>query len=280
MNSSFPPTDPIALFSAYMQVTGVPTLAPAEGPDPALSGKKLGVVNGSSWTSLWSMYFGKKVLPGVKIVNVGNEAIQLRFMEAHHAGEAGPPQLNIDLTTQYAKDLVNLVGVDAVLLSCSTMNRAAAHVRDELARLGVPVVQIDEAMMEEAVQTGAGTPAGKILVVATHGPTVNSTQALLRETANRLGKTVDFAGATVEEAFHLLGEGRIVEHNEVIAAAIREAQQREEIDVVVLAQLSMSVFSFSYPDPVGAFGVPVLNSGETGFRRAGEVLRGQPHTPP
>lgn len=268
MHSSLPPTDPIALFSAYMQVTGVPTLVPAEGPDPALSGKKLGVVNGSSWTSLWSMYFGKTVLPGVQLINVGNEAIQLRFMEAHHAGEACPPQLNIDLTTQYAKDLVNLVGVDAVLLSCSTMNRAVFQVRAELQKLGVPVVQIDEAMMEEAVASG-----GKILVVATHGPTVTSTRALLRETAERLGKTVDFAGATVEEAFHLLGEGRIVEHNEVIAAAIREAQARERIDVVVLAQLSMSVFSFSYPDPVATFGVPVLNSGETGFRRAGEVLR-------
>lgn len=276
--------DPLALFSAYMKVTGVPTLAPAEGPDPALSGKKLGVVNGSSWTSLWSMYFGKKMLPGVKIINVGNEAIQLRFMETHHAGEVGPPQRNIDLTTQYARDLVELVGVDAVLLSCSTMNRAVFQVREELAKLGVPVVQIDEAMMEEAVLAGAGTPPdgtppGKILVVATHGPTVNSTQQLLRETAEWLGKTVDFAGATVEEAFHLLGEGRIAEHNEVIAAAIREAQQRGKIDIVVLAQLSMSVFSFSYPDPVRTFGVPVLNSGETGFRRVGDVLRAQAKPP-
>ena len=82
--------------------------------------------------------------------------------------------------------------------------------------LGVPVVQIDEAMMEEAVKTG-----GRILVVATHGPTVKSTQSLLRETAERLGKKVDFVGATVEEAFELLGQGRIAEHNAVIADAIR-----------------------------------------------------------
>ncbi len=63
----------------------------------------------------------------------------------------------------------------------------------------VPVVQIDEAMMEKAVETG-----GKILIVATHGPTVKSTQALL------------------EEAFDLLGKGDIEGHNEVIARAIRE----------------------------------------------------------
>lgn len=78
---------------------------------------------------------------------------------------------------------------------------------------------------------------------------------------------------TVEEAFDLLGEGKNDEHNEVIANAILEVQSKTEIDIVVLAQLSMSVFSFSYPDPEKEFGIKVLNSGETGFARAGEVLR-------
>lgn len=267
--------DPIRLFGDYMAVTGVPKLAPAVGPDPALSGKVLGVVNGSNWVSLWSTYFGQKLLPGVKLVQVGNEAVQLNFMDAHHRGEVCPPPENIELTSRYAQDLFRLVGVDAILLSCSTMNRAFQQVKADLAPLGVPVVQIDEAMMEEAVTTpGVATPGdGKILVVATHGPTVNSTQQLLRETAERLGRSVDFAGLTVEEAFHLLGAGKIAAHNAVLAAAIREVQARERIGVVVLAQLSMSVFQFTYPDPVAEFGVPVLNSGETGFRRAGEVLR-------
>jgi Asp/Glu/hydantoin racemase len=134
--------------------------------------------------------------------------------------------------------------------------------------LGLPVIQIDEAMMEQAVST-----EGKILVVATHGPTVKSTESLLRETAERMGKKVDFAGATVEEAFELLGQGSIAEHNQAIAQTIRGIRSRDEIDVVVLAQLSMSVFSFSFPDPVKEFGIPVLNSGQTGFARAGDILR-------
>ena len=263
-----PPLDPIRLFGDYMKLTGVPTLAPTSGADPSLSGKRLGVVNGSSWTSLWSTYFGQKMLPGVKIINVGNEAVQLNFMTAHHQGLPCPPQINIDATERYARDLYNLYNVDAVLLTCSTMNRAFRQVSAAMQAVNVPVVQIDEAMMEEAVET-----QGRILVVATHGPTVTSTQSLLRETADRLGKSVEFSGATVEEAFERLGAGQIAEHNEVIAQAIRQAQAQESLDVVVLAQLSMSVFSFSYPDPVGTFGIPVLNSGETGFRRAGEVLR-------
>jgi hypothetical protein len=32
------------------------------------------------------------------------------------------------------------------------------------------------------------------------------------------------------------------------------------------------VFTFSHPDPVAQFGVPVLTSGQTGFARAGQVL--------
>jgi Asp/Glu/hydantoin racemase len=259
--------DPIQLFGDYMKVTGVPTVAPAVGPDPKLAGKKLGVVNGASWVSLWSTYFGRLMLPGVKIVNAGNEAVQLNFMDAHHHGRPCPPQINIDLFCRYARDLFDLVGVDAILISCSTMNRAFQQVRAHMQEVGVPVVQIDEAMMEEAVNA-----QGRILVVATHGPTVQSTRSLLQETADRLGKSVDFIGATVEEAFDLLGQGRIAEHNEVIARAIRRVQQTEHIDIVVLAQLSMSVFAFSHPDPVAEFGVPVLNSGQTGFRRAGEVL--------
>jgi aspartate/glutamate racemase len=260
--------DPIRLFGDYMKVTGVPTLAEEPGDDPALKGKKLGVVNGASWTSLWSTYFGKLMLPGVKIINVGNEAVQLNFMDAHHRGEPVPPQINIDLFCNYARDLFDLAKVDAILISCSTMNRAFKQVSEKMRPLGVPVVQIDEAMMEQAVHSN-----GKILVVATHGPTVKNTQALLQETADRHGKIVNFTGATVEEAFDALGEGDITRHNEIIAGAIRRTQQRERFDVVVLAQMSMTVFLFSYPDPLREFGVPVLTSGVTGFERAGEVLR-------
>lgn len=263
--------DAIRLFGDYMKVTGVPTLAAAGGPDPRLAGRKLGVVNGASWISLWTTYFGRLMLPGVKIVNVGNEAIQLNFMDAHRHGRPCPPQINIDLFCRYARDLFDLVGVDAILISCSTMNRAFRQVREHMATVGVPVVQIDEAMMEEAVNA-----EGRILIVATHGPTVKSTQDLLQETADRLGKSVDFVGVTVEEAFDLLGAGDIARHNETIAEAIRKARRTERVDIVVLAQLSMSVFTFSYPDPAAEFGVEVLTSGQTGLRRAGEVMAAVP----
>jgi len=97
--------DPKQLFGDYMCVTGTPTLSDEPGDIPELKGKRLGVVNGSNWVSLWSTWFGKKQLPGVKIINAGNESVQLNFMEAHKKGEPCPPQINIDLFCTTAKDL-------------------------------------------------------------------------------------------------------------------------------------------------------------------------------
>lgn len=260
--------DPIRLFSDYMALTGTPTLSPEAG-ERRLSGRTLGLVNGSNWVSLWGTWFGRRILPGVKLVHAGGDHVQLHFMSAHEAGEPCPPPENIQSFVRLARELVAFHRVDAVLITCSTMNRAAAAVRRALKPAGVPVVQIDEPMMEAAVERG-----GRILVIATHGPTVASTQALLGETAARLGRRVSFDGATVEQAFAYLGRGDIARHNRVIAQAIRAAQKRAAIDTVVLAQLSMSVFALEHPDAEREFGVPVLTSGECGFRRVRDILLG------
>lgn len=258
--------DPMRLFSDYMKLTGTPSLAPEVG-ERGLAGKSVGLVNGSNWVSLWGTWFGRKFLPGVKLVHAGGDHVQLHFMAAHHAGLPCPPPENIASITHLARELAEFHRVDAVLITCSTMNRAAPDVRRALRARRVPVVQIDEPMMERAVERG-----GRILVIATHGPTVSSTQALLRETAARLGRTVEFDGATVEEAFELLGKGDLTRHNRLISRAIRSGQKRGNLSTVVLAQLSMSVFAIEHPDAETEFGVPVLTSGECGFQRIREIL--------
>lgn len=265
--------DPVRLFSDYMKLTGTPTLAPEAG-DPKLTGKTLGLVNGSTWVSLWGTWFGRRILPGVKLVHAGGDHVQLGFMAAHRAGKPCPPRENLRSFVHTAKELVAFHRVDAVLITCSTMNRAAGVVRKALRPAGIPVVQIDEAMMEAAVRRG-----GRILVVATHGPTVTSTQALLRETASALKREVSFDGATVEKAFDRLGRGDIAGHNLLVGRAIRAAQRRRRIDTVVLAQLSMSVFALEHPDREHEFGVPVLTSGECGFQRVRQLLLTGPKAP-
>ena len=262
--------DAIRWFSETLQLTGVAHTDPEPEGDPALIGLRVGLVNGAAWIAAWSTYFGRKFLPGAHLINVGNEAVQINFMQAHQAGQPVPPQSNIDRFVSYARDLVQLSQVDVVLITCSTMNRAFPQVAAALEPYGVPVVQIDRPMMEAAVNHG-----GKVLVVATHGPTVENTQALLCETAAELDKEVNYAGLNIETAWYRLAEGDVEGHNQALATGIRAGLAAEEIGCVVLAQLSMSVFLLSYPDPENEFGIPVFTSGQCGFEAVRELLMGR-----
>jgi Asp/Glu/hydantoin racemase len=268
MNSPrFSSIDPVQLFSDYLRVTGIAHLDPEPSGEAGLIGKRLGLLNGSSWITLWSNYFGRLYLPGVHLVNAGNEAVQLNFMEAHQKRLSCPPQSNIEAFIRYALDLVELAQVDLVLITCSTMNRAYPQVAAALQPYGVQVIQIDQPLMERAIEQG-----GNILVVATHGPTVNSTQALLQETASRLGREVIFSGRTVEEAWDCLAVGDVPGHNNALAQAIHAHLDQEPATCVVLAQLSMACLLFSYPDPLSEFGIPVFTSAQCGFEKAREML--------
>ena len=68
-------------------------------------------------------------------------------------------------------------------------------------------------------------------------------------------------------------DGDVQGHNEILAQVIRDQQQAERIDSVVLAQLSMTVFLLTYPDPLREFGIPVFTSGQCGFERVAEVFK-------
>jgi hypothetical protein len=265
--SSFSQAEAMRLFSDYLRVTGVAHTGPEFQGDPRLVGKRLGLLNGSAWITLWANYFGRMYLPGVHLVNVGNEAIQINFMEAHTAGQASLPAENLAAFERYAVDLVELGHVDAVLITCSTMNRAYTKVGEALQPYQTPVFQIDRPMMERALDHG-----GPILVIATHGPTVESTQSLLREVAGETGRAVSMTGALVAQAWDRLASGDVEGHNAILAETIRDRTHNEEIGCIVLAQLSMTVFLLSYPDPLKEFGVPVYTSGQCGFEAVREAL--------
>jgi aspartate/glutamate racemase len=261
------PADPLRWFSETLRLTGVAHTGAESAGHPEFIGKRLGLLNGSSWIVPWANYFGRLFVPGAHLVNIGNEAVQINFMEAHEHRLPTPPASNIAAFVRYARDLAELGRVDAIMITCSTMNRSFAAVSDAMRSYRIPVIQIDRPLMEAAVRQG-----GRILVVATHGPTVESTRRLLHETADEMGAHVDFAGETVEEAWHCLASGDVAGHNEVLSNAIRRRITREPVDSVVFAQLSMTVFLLSHPDPVADFGIPVFTSGRCGFERAAEIL--------
>ena len=59
---------------------------------------------------------------------MGNEALQLNFMAAHAQGLPCQPEANIRAFVRYARDLVEFAGVQAVLITCSTIDRAYREV--------------------------------------------------------------------------------------------------------------------------------------------------------
>ena len=79
-------------------------------------------------------------------------------------------------------------------------------------------------------------------------------------------------GLNIEAAWYRLAEGDVEGHNQALATGIRAGLAAEEIGWVVLAQLSMSVFLLSYPDPESEFGVPVFTSGQCGFEAVRDIF--------
>lgn len=264
------PNDPINWFSETVRLTGLAHTGPELEGHPKFIGKRVGLINGSCWVIPWANYFGKKYIPGAHLVNVGNDALQISFMESYEKGLSSIPQINLDTFVNYARDLVTLGNVDLILITCSTMNRSYPLIVNAMDQFKVPVVQIDQPMMDKAANGG-----GRVLVLATHGPTVASTQALLLESATKTKSKISLVGETIEEAWHHLADGEITKHNTSIERAIRRRQKNEPIDSVVLAQLSMSVFLLSYPQPEKVFGIPVYTSGKLGFERVAEILMNQ-----
>ncbi|OFW54691.1 MAG: hypothetical protein A2163_03165 [Actinobacteria bacterium RBG_13_35_12] len=254
----------IDFFSSYLKINNLVHLEDEDSRNSRLKGKRLGILNGSSWISIWSNYFAKKYLPGVNTISIGNDAIQFNFMKAYYDRKKCPPEENIKIFIRNARELEKLARVDAILITCSTMNRSYLKIKNAIT---IPVVQIDLPMMEKAVHCD-----GKVLIIATHRPTVESSKILLNETALRMKKNISYTGVLLEKAWEFLSKGDIIKHNEIIASAIHKKVKKEKLGCVVLAQLSMSLFTFSYPDALKEFGVPIYDSGQLGFKYMVKVL--------
>ncbi|HEX9151814.1 MAG TPA: aspartate/glutamate racemase family protein, partial [Flavobacterium sp.] len=98
---------------------------------------------------------------------------------------------------------------------------------------GVPVIRVDQAMADEAVQI-----SNKIGVIATLPTTLEPTSDLVKRRAAVAGKNVMISSKLCEGAFEALMSGDTAKHDEMVAAALKELMK--EVDVIVLAQASMA----------------------------------------
>jgi aspartate/glutamate racemase len=196
------------------------------------------------------MELAGRLLPDTTTINYLDDRIVADLGDAERA--ASVPDRVADLV-QAAQS----AGADVVMLTCSSISQLAGPAAE---RVGIPVLRIDEAMADQAVQAGK-----RIAVVATLPTTCAPTAALIGERAALLGVERDITSEVVEGAFAAVSSGDRATHDRLVAAAIERVAATA--DVVVLAQASMA----SAADAVQV-DVPVLTSLEPGIRRLRDAL--------
>jgi Asp/Glu/hydantoin racemase len=143
------------------------------------------------------------------------------------------------------------------MLTCSSISQLAAPLSE---KVGVPVLRIDEAMADIAVQSGA-----RIAVIATLPTTCEPTTALIRERADLAGKDPQIASEVVDGAFEAVAAGDRETHDRLVVSAIERLAA--EVDVIVLAQASMASAA-----EAASVDVPVLTSLRPGVERLRDIL--------
>jgi Asp/Glu/hydantoin racemase len=122
------------------------------------------------------------------------------------------------------------IGASALLVTCSSVSRAVARVRD---RAAIPLFAIDDPMAAEAVRIG-----GRIAVVATAPTTLEPSRDLLQAAAVRAGAKIQVCLHLVEDALPALLAGDGETHDRLLSAALRDVAR--DADVILLAQASMA----------------------------------------
>jgi hypothetical protein len=143
-------------------------------------------------------------------------------------------------------------GARVVLCTCSTIGGAAEAAGDD----GVAVLRVDRPMADAAVASGA-----RIAFVVALESTVAPTETLLREAAQRAGRSVQLTPIRCPEAWPLFESGDLAAYHAAVTAAARRAAATH--DVVVLAQGSMAPAA-----ELAAAAVPVLSSPRLGVEAA------------
>ncbi len=165
-----------------------------------------------------------ELLPEVEVVNVVDDSILADLLR--YGGDVEPVAGRL---VTYAR-LAAEAGADIILSTCSSMGEVVAR---EQAAVTVPVVRIDDAMAEAAVQRGP-----RLGVIATIATTLGPTTRLLNAKAHAAGRAVTIQPVLVADAFERLAAGDRDGHDQLLLAALTALVA--EVDVVVLAQVSMA----------------------------------------
>jgi Asp/Glu/hydantoin racemase len=214
--------------------------------------KKITIVHTSLVSHAHLNKLFSEIIPEAKIHSIVDDSL---LAEVSDVGHITPGIVN--RMSKYFQS-AELIGSDLIFNQCSSVGEAAAIAAKSVS---VPVLRVDEAMGEEAVQLGK-----KIAVVATVASTVEPSCNLVRQKAAEAGKDCEIIPYLVDGAmWALIHEGQ-EKHNKLVKDTVIKAA--EECDVVILAQGSMVVLLPELAD----IKKPIFSSPELGVRKARKLL--------
>ena len=149
-------------------------------------------------------------------------------------------------------------GADGILFSGSTFGPAVEEGRKGIK---VPVLRIEEAMMDEAVARG-----GSILVVSTQKRALPVVRTTLDQSARRAGRTPEIRELWVAGARDALNAGDSDKHDRLIA---EQSAAAGNFDTIVLGMISMAPARTKMPP---ALAKKTLTSGECAVARMRKLL--------
>lgn len=204
--------------------------------------KTLGLVHTSATLVPVFQQLCSQYLPDVNVFNIVDDSLIKDVIRRN------------ELTALTARRVVDHVGsaadagADFILVTCSSIGAA---VEAAAGLTAVPVLRVDQPMADLAVKTGR-----RIGVIATLPTTLGPTSDLVKRRAAIAGKEIELSSKLCEGAFEALMGGNPEKHDEMVAKALMELSA--EVDVIVLAQASMSRVVDSLPE--SARRIPILAS--------------------
>jgi Asp/Glu/hydantoin racemase len=186
--------------------------------------KTLGLVHTSATLVPLFAQLCKEKLPGVNVFNIADDSLVKGIIAA---GSLTP--IIARRVASYLES-AELAGADYIMVTCSSIGPA---VEAGAKLIGVPVLRVDQPMVDQAVATGK-----KIGVIATLQTTLEPTADLIQRRADKAEKKIELTSKLCEGAFEALMSDDAAAHDAKVAAALKELSQ--SVDVIVLAQASMA----------------------------------------
>lgn len=122
------------------------------------------------------------------------------------------------------------IGAELAVVSCSSLSPCVNDVRN---RVGIPVLKVDEPMMEYGVKN-----AGRIGLLMTNPTTEKPSQLLFSEVCTRLSAHAELVPRLCPHAFAKLTGGDVEGHDAEVVQAIE--QMLGQVDIIMLAQISIA----------------------------------------